>query len=537
MSRHSIFIKVSSVVVAGLLFQFLANTVALGTNIEDLNLGSTEEHWLKVVNKIENPHDLSCDECHPNAKEGVDPSQYDLSENTIDLCRRCHGEADIHPVNIALSETADKTSMTWLPLGRGELEGKIVCLTCHYIHARTFYRNLLRGEDLSRKSRQEFLCSTCHGTQLTSRSPHDPDNESCSFCHTKTPRSGLPLAEILRPDIQNRCNFCHDTLFDGHYLTVNPFPDFESGLQRDMNIPLLQGRFTCISCHDPHSLEDQKIKMLRDDYLALAADSNRVNPHWKDVMCISCHYGEPDKEDPKLKDGGDINVLCNRCHDGKIARNDVHPIGKEPGPSMNIPSTMPLSEGKMTCETCHDSSLQEGGERRDSVGRSNPNFLREGMLTRNEFCLRCHTPENYEKLNAHDQVDESGSMKSQICLFCHSSLPDVKVMGIESVDFDVESLNEYCTVCHEGQNYLDNHPVGPHLVEPSRSVYRAIETAGERLGVELPLFDEIITCATCHNPHQEGVIKIDVASKGAGQRKRLRLAAGRWQCVGCHYER
>jgi hypothetical protein len=51
MSRHSIFIKVSSVVVAGLLFQFLANTVALGTNIEDLNLGSTEGSRLSTKSK------------------------------------------------------------------------------------------------------------------------------------------------------------------------------------------------------------------------------------------------------------------------------------------------------------------------------------------------------------------------------------------------------------------------------------------------------------------------------------------------------
>lgn len=517
---------------AAFLWSSVTTTVSLGSNVSDLNLGATEEHWLKVLNTIDDPHDVPCVQCHPNARGGDRPEQYDIAEDSIELCRRCHDREDLHPVNVPLPASVDKESM-WLPLGRGEFYGKIVCLTCHNIHANNLYRNLLRGEDLSRRSREEFLCSTCHGTGLMSKSPHDPKSKSCSFCHTKTPQSDLPLAKFLRPDIQNRCNFCHDTLYGGHYLTVNPFPDLADDFRNDLDIPLFQNRFTCISCHDPHSVENRKTKMLRDDYLKLAAESNRINPHWKDVMCISCHSGTPDKNDPKLKFGGDIDVLCNRCHDGKIARNDVHPTGKEPGPTVQIPPSMPLTDGKITCETCHDSSLQEGGESRDSVGRRNPNFLRDGAINRVEFCLRCHTPESYEKMNAHNQVDEVGSVKTRVCLFCHSSLPDVKVAGIERVGFDVESLNDYCAVCHGSSKYFRNHPVGPHLVQPSRSVLRAMDAVEDNANIELPLYNEMVTCVTCHNPHQDGVLKVDSASKGAGHKKRLRLAAGR-RCISCH---
>ncbi|HSG28255.1 MAG TPA: hypothetical protein VLA34_07225, partial [Candidatus Krumholzibacterium sp.] len=63
------------------------------------------------------------------------------------------------------------------------------------------------------------------------------------------------------------------------------------------------------------------------------------------------------------------------------------------------------------------------------------------------------------------------------------------------------------------------------------------ETARERIGVSLPLFNERITCVTCHNPHQEGVLKVEEAAEGSTAEKRLRLKAGRWQCVGCHLEK
>ncbi len=93
------------------------------------------------------------------------------------------------------------------------------------------------------------------------------------------------------------------------------------------------------------------------------------------------------------------------------------------------------------------------------------------------------------------------------------------------------------TVCHTATRFLDEHPVGKHLVEPSRDIFEAIEAAEERIGVSLPLFNDRITCATCHNPHQGGVLKIEASASGSREKKRLRLQAGRWQCVGCHLEK
>ena len=42
-----------------------------------------------------------------------------------------------------------------------------------------------------------------------------------------------------------------------------------------------------------------------------------------------------------------------------------------------------------------------------------------------------------------------------------------------------------------------------------------------------------ITCSTCHNPHQPGVMVDKKAAKGAGEEKRLRFVD---RCMDCHSE-
>jgi len=278
--------------------------------------------------------------------------------------------------------------------------------------------------------------------------------------------------------------------------------------------------------------------MLRPIYLSLALASDRINPHWKNVMCISCHFGEPTDGNPMLMSGNDRSAVCDRCHNGRFARRDIHPVGMTPSSEVVIPPEMPLYDGLVTCVTCHDSSLQEGGEGRFSVRNVNPDFLRGGYTVRNEFCFRCHRSEFYGQMNAHSQVDPWGSIREQSCLFCHTSLPNRKVMGIENVGFDEESIDEYCTICHEG--YEGGHPVGgKHLVEPSDEMLEVIEEAVNRIGVKLPLYNGKITCATCHNPHEAGVIEHEIAAKGSASKNRLRLGGADVMliCVGCHADR
>jgi len=514
-----------------------APRLASAGSLADLNLANRVEQSLNVTDEIANPHDMSCDECHEVTGQGRF-LEYMVGDDTVKLCRRCHEPTHVHPVGVKATDDPEKLSRIWLPLGNGAFWGKIVCLTCHYVHSDRFRRHLLRGDTEVTRNRQEYLCSACHSNRLITKSPHDPKSKSCPLCHTSIPKKGQSITKILDPNVQERCNFCHGALDNGHFLSVNPFadPDVTWRFEK-MGIPLLGGRFTCISCHDPHSARNRKKKMLRNSYLTIAARSDHVNPHWKEVMCISCHTGIPENGKRKLRFGGDINQLCDRCHNGKFARRDVHPVGVIPSAKVDIPPDMPLSDGKLSCDTCHDPSLQEGGEHFGSARKENPKFLRGGFGARAEFCFRCHSPAKFGQMNAHIQLDNQGNALNQVCLFCHASPPDTKVLGIENVGFDTDSLDEFCTCCHRDDYLSENHPRGPHLVEPSEVVSEAIKTAVDRIGVELPLYRNRITCATCHNPHEKGVIQIQEAAKGTENAFRLRLADSFQLCRGCHVDK
>lgn len=532
------FLPLAAVCVPALFFISLFSGTGYCATTMDLDLTGRVEQYQRKVERIENPHEMLCADCHVQLGKGRF-LQYLVDDDTISLCTECHTPSHLHPVGIPASESLEEVLNIWLPLGKGTLANQVVCLSCHYMHADQYKPYLLRGDSEQKKTRQDSLCSACHAGSLATRSPHDAQSSSCTFCHTTRPEEGQKLSEILTANVQSSCDFCHDTLGDGHYLAVNPFGDPDKTWDIEaLGIPLIEGRFTCISCHDPHDKVNRKKKMLRPVYLSLVMASDRINPHWKSVMCISCHFGEPTEGSPRLLTGSDRSAVCDRCHNGRFARRDIHPVGIVPSHNVQIPLDMPLSDGRLTCVTCHDSSLQEGGEGKFSAGSENPKFLRGGYTVRNEFCFRCHRQELYGQLNAHSQLDPWGSVKDQSCLFCHTSLPNRKVLGIENVGFNDESIDEYCTCCHEG--FDRNHPVGgDHLVIPSEEVLKIIEQSPQRIGVKLPLYNDTVTCATCHNPHEAGVIEHDLAARGSENSKRLRLGGTNSMmiCRGCHKDR
>ena len=292
----------------------------------------------------------------------------------------------------------------------------------------------------------------------------------------------------------------------------------------------------CLDCHVPHGEEAGRF-LLSVHYFRSLARSRSINPHWQDLLCVCCHQQQlPTKGDAALAGTGDINEICNRCHHSEFARAEIHPVGITPSKNIRIPSDMPLTDGKLTCETCHQSSLQQSALGAASVGNENPDFLRYNQLSRPEFCVLCHIKELYRRLNPHKQRDEQGRIREQSCLFCHAVRPDVLVFGMESVSFVVENPNEYCVGCHPG--FDQKHPSGgDHLVKPSEKILAALRTSVARIGVELPLFKGKIVCATCHNPHEEGVLVIPAAASGAQRQNKLRLMPGREQCRGCHWDK
>ena len=269
------------------------------------------------------------------------------------------------------------------------------------------------------------------------------------------------------------------------------------------------------------------------------------NPHFNPSKCSFCHDSMSGNSQ-ELRSGKDVIDLCQRCHDGKKAKSELHPVGMNPSAeiAVNIPRQFPLHDGLLSCLSCHDISNQCKGEPQN-VQRTH-NFLR-GDSRLAAFCSHCHVEEEDLPFNVHDQLDDSGRPKSEACLWCHLELPEVTSFMKDSEDFGLrDEAHVICRNCHPVN---ESHPVGGRhiLVAPSR---RTVSQMAQYVGISLKKYlkaqvfplDEKgrITCFSCHNPHEEGLFTSEnPRSLGAepmhAEYKRLRrINPQERPCKVCH---
>jgi len=484
----------------------------------------------------EDPHDaVQCLRCHLLTKTDQTFDKAKIKYDVDALCGECHESFCMHPVGIATDRSKMESAEMFLPLIEKDDEFLISCLTCHNFHGMQTNRYLLGYKGSSLSERFDGLCIGCHPEDvLMGMSPHNLIDSKCKMCHAELPASGQVISGAEYYQMQRRCDFCHGLVGIDHYRSIDPLADLElSARSERFDLNIVNGGYACFSCHDPHGELSIGQDLLKSDYLELVAVSRNVNPHWKNVMCVTCHESKPEKGVPNLLMNGDVNGLCERCHNAQVAKVFLHPVDCEPSQNVHIPDNMPLSNGKITCQTCHNSSLQESGEDVSIALRSNSAFLRFDDFSPADFCFKCHIPEIFSKVNVHDQVTENGDIRAEMCCGCHYVLPEDDGDPTLTTGWDVDP-KEYCLLCHKDRIYSKNHPAGPHLVEPSKDTLYTLLDAERRIGAPLPLYEGYITCSTCHDPHQKGVLKshndIEVFTGNRGVRARYREIL----CTGCH---
>ncbi len=266
--------------------------------------------------------------------------------------------------------------------------------------------------------------------------------------------------------------------------------------------------------------------------------SKDTNVHYSGKYCTECHEKIPKEGGDKfLKFGGDYTELC-KCH-GYTPGAYIHPVDIVPSDEKKgvIPDDLPLQDGKLTCTTCHDIYLQCQKNQRYKV--LNRRFLRGApYISRTTLCFRCHDEKQYSMLDPHNQLTEKGAIIIDKCLYCHVEKPDEKHATFKEVKL-IGNLEVLCFRCHFKQSQF--HPINAnHLVTPSQTILSNIKDTEKKFGIIMPLnYDGKITCPTCHNPHERGVIPRDRASaKGASEKYRLRLSEVNLQiCVACHKDK
>lgn len=264
-----------------------------------------------------------------------------------------------------------------------------------------------------------------------------------------------------------------------------------------------------------------------------------IDPHFTGKDCDVCHEvaPEPGQKDLRLKFGGDDVAMCNSCHQTEYVKGDLHPVGIVPpeGNAISVPAELPLYQGKVTCRTCHEVYMQCNAK--PSIQFENVYFLRGAPYKKTtDLCFRCHNIEVYKKTNPHEQLDKAGNVLKERCLYCHQSLPDPDVVSdIEEVTFKTET-STFCAACHGEEETF--HPAkANHMLPPPQEMLTAIESSEKKFGVILPLFKGEVFCGTCHNPHDKGIIKREVASRGSEAEDRVRLDWSYDLCVACHNEK
>jgi predicted CXXCH cytochrome family protein len=248
--------------------------------------------------------------------------------------------------------------------------------------------------------------------------------------------------------------------------------------------------------------------------------SQYKNPH---TLCVMCHGTKKPQAGPALfAPGADPSSSCLGCHD---YQENHHPVDFVPANASRFP--FPIYEGRVRCLTCHEI---HGGPGKTGT----PKLLRGGPYKdRREICFRCHSQERYTAINPHIMLEEGSKYRTvngkPVCLLCHSIMPDPSKDYTENVRFRAD-VGFLCWRCHPPMPdpFFSTH----FMVKPSEQILNSMRQAEARDTVVLPLVPRgRITCSTCHNPHQKGVIQHEAAAKGADSKGKLRLPS---LCVACH---
>lgn len=272
------------------------------------------------------------------------------------------------------------------------------------------------------------------------------------------------------------------------------------------------------------------------------------NPHWKRDACKACHRSAPFTRANIRTFKSD--VLCGNCHNPWSKASFNHPTG------MSIPKNMyrrmpevffesvktlggDLTR-KMNCLTCHDLVMQCLESRKEEKF-SNPLFLRTGPFRdRVQLCFYCHKAKNYNRYNPHEQI-KNGKIVKNTCSLCHKN---VKNLNSDTATKDIrlrseKDINKLCTNCHPWRPHpgwemaITQKKPTNHLVKPSRAMKARMMKMKNEMGIDLPLGPKTgkVTCSTCHNPHQKGVIKSATHKTGPGNPRKLRIIKS---CSFCH---
>ncbi len=255
-----------------------------------------------VFSLVKTPHgftDRECVLCHVgDPRKGKENMALVAPEK--ELCMNCHEDLEetlSHPTDVVPRTTVIPSDM---PL----INGRLSCSTCHDIHMP--YKNAFGNPThfLRRAVRGRQFCAICHNQGGFNEMWADGHESSMQEAHLKPRFFALDNAGPIDP-VSAECLSCHDgsmgkaapvkaglwqhsdPLFgptQQPYTGVHPVGiDYEESrmdhddLKPSVMIPkmikLVNGKVSCISCHDPYSKKRAKL----------------ISDNRNGELCLGCH--------------------------------------------------------------------------------------------------------------------------------------------------------------------------------------------------------------------------------------------------------
>jgi DmsE family decaheme c-type cytochrome len=270
------------------------------------------------------------------------------------------------------------------------------------------------------------------------------------------------------------CGDCHDTeksLF-GHtqharIFRENPRNDVEKAV--------------CEACHGPGSLH---VADTKDKTKIIGFDKDwGTSIDKQNGQCLSCHSGGQ-----RMHWSGSIHQTnklgCSDCHN-PMARFSADGLMKKAGitetcqtchqqqrAEFRKKSHMPVPEGKMTCEDCHNPH-----------GSSSKRLLKADSV--NELCYTCHAEKRGPFLWEHAPVREN-------CLNCHNA------HGSNADKLLIQTRPFLCSGCHSTTGTMGHAVWGNNTLGNTASAVSATNMNGGALG-NAP--NKRMTGRSCQNCH------------------------------------
>jgi predicted CXXCH cytochrome family protein len=443
-------------------------------------------------------------------------------------CLSCHNPKGLakkktvgehsHPVNVPVADAGiiasvkgwvsrfplpdAKQPLTRLPLYddkglRTVRGGKVGCATCHDPH---------RWSSVAADMPVDAPADDPHkiegdGQSSFLRIPFDSTNRLCANCHVD---KAAVVFSKHNPAVMNPPdpNATADVSRDGGSKTVSGTAAKPGHAVK----PNIQG--VCATCHQPHNAKGNFL---------WARDSGPVKGATA-VLCTSCHRA-----------GG--------AADNKTGGKHSHPIDQPL--KVGMQSQLPrfgasgrdeTADAKIDCATCHDphqwdpaSIANRAGASALAEGDAGNSFLRLPASGRAELCVDCHRQQRLVRGTDHDlsvsaprAVNAQGktTAESGVCGQCHTvhnAANDLRLWA--RVPGEGQDKGEkLCRSCHAlGQVAEAKVPPEsrhPPMVMAWSPELRLRFNAKAILGIGvynqdgLPDATGVISCASCHNPHQ-----------------------------------